>query len=236
MLKDLARGMRIKLLHVRAAGKWKTSLPKRSLIIAPHPDDEVLGCGGLIHRMVNQGRDVHVAILTGGEKSLVEVEDEELKCVRRRLALHAASQLGLAEDKIHFLDYPDGGVSAACSETSKLQALISNIRPSAIFIPHRGEGWNDHVVVRSIVQQLDLGEASLYEYCVWMWYYNIWGLDWKNANLLSMNDTEYKAKRDAMKVYLEALAPCGKPYSGVLPSVLVWAHRWKRELYFKVNI
>lgn len=235
MLKDLARVMRIKLLPVRATGKQEISLPQNALIIAPHPDDEALGCGGMIHRMVNQGRDVHVVILTGGEKSLAEVDDEELKSTRRRLALQAAIHLGLAEDNIHFLAYPDGGVSAACSETAKLQALISNIRPSAIFIPHWGEGWNDHVVVRSIVQQLNCGDAALYEYCVWMWYYNIWGLDWKNAYLLSMNDTEYKAKRDAMKVYLETLAPCGKPYSGVLPQILVKAHRWRKELYFRIK-
>lgn len=231
----MIRRMRVRLLRARAAALSDLPLPQNALIIAPHPDDEVLGCGGLIRRMVHQGQEVHVAILTGGEKSLVEVEDDELKCARRRLALQAAKHLGLADDKVHFLDYPDGGVSSACSETSKLQASISNIRPSAIFIPHWGEGWNDHVVVRSIVQQLDCGDAALYEYCVWMWYYNIWGLDWKNAYLLSMNDTEYKAKRNAMKIYLETLAPCGMPYSGVLPSILVWAHRWNNELYFKLN-
>lgn len=235
MLKTLTRKIRISLLHFHAAGKHEISLPKNALIIAPHPDDEVLGCSGVIHRMVNQGGDVHVVILTGGEKSLAEVTDEELKYTRRRLALHAANYFGLSNDKIYFLDYPDGGVSAACAETSKLQAVISKIHPSAIFIPHWGEGWNDHVIVRSIVQELDCENAALYEYCVWMWYYNIWRLDWKNAYTLSMNDAEYQAKHNAMKVYLETLAPCCKPYSGVLPKVLIEAHLWKRELYFKIN-
>ncbi|WP_240051127.1 PIG-L deacetylase family protein, partial [Bacteroides salyersiae] len=44
--------------------------PKESLlIIAPHPDDEVIGCAGLIQRSLNKGNNVYVIILTGGEAS-----------------------------------------------------------------------------------------------------------------------------------------------------------------------
>ena len=231
-LKSLFRKLRIYLIHVISGTVRPLSLRKSVLIIAPHPDDEALGCGGLIRRMVEQGREVHVVVLTGGEKSLAEVDDEELRQVRRKMAQQASGILG---GGITFLSYPDGKVRVDDPETVKLQDMIRMIQPEAIFIPHRGEGWNDHVVVRSILQQLDCGDAVLYEYCVWMWYYNVWSLDWKNAYLLSMNDTEYKAKRDAMKVYLETMAPCGKPYSGVLPPVLVWAHRWKKELYFRIK-
>jgi hypothetical protein len=44
-------------------------LPKRVVIIAPHPDDEAIGCGGLIQTLVERGTSPHVIILTGGEGS-----------------------------------------------------------------------------------------------------------------------------------------------------------------------
>jgi hypothetical protein len=68
-----------------------------------------------------------------------------------------------------------------------------------------------------------------------MWYYNVWrGLDWKNAFRLNMNDDEHERKLKAMDAYVKPLAPCGKPWSGVLPKLFVEANRWNKELYFKV--
>ncbi len=78
-------------------------------------------------------------------------------------------------------------------------------------------------------------EVSIYEYCVWMWYYNIWRLDDKNAYILSMPLAMHQRKKEAVKQYVTPLAPCGKPWSGVLPKPFLKAARWKKELYFKVK-
>ena len=67
-------------------------------------------------------------------------------------------------------------------------------------------------------------------------YYNVWrDLDWKNAAQLCMTPAEHRIKLDAMDAYIRPLAPCGKPWSGVLPKVFVKANKWNRELYFSLK-
>ncbi len=77
--------------------------------------------------------------------------------------------------------------------------------------------------------------VTVYEYCVWMWYYNVRHLDWRNALTLKMTSEEHRRKLAAVDIYTKALAPCGKPWSGVLPPVFLRANRWHRELYFRVH-
>jgi len=93
----------------------------RLLVLAPHPDDEVLGCGGLLQRAVSLHLPVEIAFLTYGdsnegsflayrlhpvlEPSAVETMGE----MRRREALAAAAVLGVPADRLSFLGYPDLG-------------------------------------------------------------------------------------------------------------------------------
>ena len=69
-----------------------------------------------------------------------------------------------------------------------------------------------------------------------MWFYNVWKLDNKNARILKMTPTQHQRKLKAIEKYVTPLAPCGKPWSGVLPKAFLKAARWKRELYFRVKI
>ena len=210
------------------------------LIVAPHPDDEVLGCSGLIQRLLSEGKQVDVVILSGGGKShagCCKIDEATLIESRRNLSRKAAKVLGLPLENLHFLDYPDGSIAFDCSETDQLKKLIDTLQPEAIFIPHKGEGWSDHLEAGRIVRKL-VGETSgvpLYEYCVWFWYYNVWNIDRKNAFVLKMTKKEYSRKNEAIDAYIYPKAPCGKPWSGVLPPVFVWANRWRKELYFRIK-
>ena len=69
--KDLIRTLRVRLLHLRAAlcPQIPTATLGRVLIVAPHPDDEVIGCAGLIARLTASGNPPQVVILTQGEAS-----------------------------------------------------------------------------------------------------------------------------------------------------------------------
>ena len=80
-----------------------------------------------------------------------------------------------------------------------------------------------------------MSAVQLYEYCVWFWYYNAKVADWQQARVLSMTVEEHEAKLAAIDAYISPLAPCGNPWSGVLPRVFVNANRWKKELYFKAK-
>lgn len=209
------------------------------LIVAPHPDDEVIGCGGLIARLVAEGRMPHVVVMTGGEGShrgCCDTAPEDITTARRALTRDALVKLGVDEDHLHELNYPDGGISLEHPETDHLRSIIEQMQPDTILVPHWGEGWSDHTVTADIVRRLAAPTASIWEYCVWMWYYNVWrGLDWRRAAAVRMTPQEQAAKLSAMEAYVAPLAPCGKPWSGVLPKPFLNAHRGKTELYFKVR-
>jgi len=93
----------------------------RILVLAPHPDDEVLGCGGIIQHAVKMGLPVHIVFLTYGDANewsfMIYRERPVLSSrgainmglVRHEETLKAMSILGLSEDKITFLGYPDFG-------------------------------------------------------------------------------------------------------------------------------
>jgi len=96
----------------------------RVLILAPHPDDETIGCAGIIQEAVRVGADIHVAYLTNGdhnqaafivyEKRLTLKKGEFIHMgeVRRKEAIKAMKLLGLNEKNLIFLGYPDFGTFA----------------------------------------------------------------------------------------------------------------------------
>lgn len=111
------------------------------LIIAPHPDDEVLGCGGTIAKEVASGNDVYVAIVTKGCEPVFpasQVEQVRTECRT------ADGLLGVKETI--FMDFP-----AAMLETvpryefnGAFIKLIQKIKPDVVYIPHRGDMQLDH--------------------------------------------------------------------------------------------
>lgn len=238
-MKDFIRHIRIILLRLLNCCKPHLQLSDNTVIIAPHPDDEVIGCAGLIQALVERGTPPHVIILTGGEGShrgCCNTPQKTIVAERHQLTITAAKTLGLPLSNIHCLEYPDGGVTFVHSETEKLKTILHLLSPKALFLPHWGEGWNDHTNVAGIVKELmKCHVVNIYEYCVWMWYYNVWNLDYKNARILSMTPTQHQRKLKAIEQYVTPLAPCGKPWSGVLPKAFLKAAHWKRELYFNIK-
>lgn len=239
LIKDFIRQIRVTIIRCLLHRSNSLQLKDKVLIVAPHPDDEALGCSGLIQRMIENGKQVHVFILSGGGKShqsCCHIDESILIDSRRNLSRKAAEILGLPLNQLHLLDYPDGHISFNNPETQRLQTLIEKISPDAIFVPHKGEGWNDHIEAGKIVREIIRTKSTpiqLYEYCVWFWYYNTWNIDWKNAFVLKMNQKEHRIKLKTIDAYVKPLAPCGKPWSGVLPRIFVKANQWNCELYIK---
>jgi LmbE family N-acetylglucosaminyl deacetylase len=90
----------------------------RLLVFSPHPDDETLAAGGLIHRFARQKLPVRVVFFTNGDgypEALAadHVHDYvALGALRRREAVAAAHRLGLTPRDVRFLGFPDGGLAA----------------------------------------------------------------------------------------------------------------------------
>lgn len=245
-IKDLLRKGRVMYIRARV-GKCETvPMCDCAVVVAPHPDDEVFGCAGLMSRLKSEGRRVELIVMTGGGKSHADcccIDEKELMEKRRQLTRNAAAIYALTDEHIHFFNYPDGDVQFSNENTTELMNTLADIEKAmvgkdvAIFFPHSlGEGWNDHIRTSKIVKQLCASifqNAKQYEYCVWFWFYGCMDIDWKMARVLILSDEEYRKKQEAIHVYMDELAPCGKPWSGNLPKMFMWAMKWKKELYFE---
>ena len=83
------------------------------IVVAPHPDDEVFGCAGLMSRSIAEGKQVKLIIMTGGGKShsgCCNIDEKELIEKRRELTRKAAEVYGLKEENICFLNFSDGEI------------------------------------------------------------------------------------------------------------------------------
>lgn len=238
-VKNIIKDLSWRLRAFKVSKSPEIEITGLTLILAPHPDDETIGCGGLITNLVTKANPPHVAILTGGGGSLrnhSDISEETVIEARRKLTIDSARELGLPEANIHFLDFKDGSISARPeTEMERLRSLIAELKPANILVPHSGEGWPDHLAAREIGSSLAPANTNVWEYCVWMWYYNVWNLDWHNACKLHLSPAEHKAKLRAVHAYVTPKAPCGAPWSGVLPAPFIRANTTRTELYFQLK-
>ena len=114
------------------------------LVIAPHPDDEILGVGGTIAKRTTAGHDVYVCVMTKGCEPLFS--SDSVNQVRSECT-EADSILGVKETI--FLDFP-----AAMLETvpryklnDAIVKVIQSIKPDEVYLPHRGDMQQDHKMV-----------------------------------------------------------------------------------------
>lgn len=228
-MKNLLRTIRYRLIQgIFGRIAPELQLEGRILLLAPHPDDEVLGCGGLLSRLVHQGKEVDVCIISDGSAShhnCCDTPSDIIAAERKQLAYSAARIIGLPNTHIHFLNLLDGNIP------SDFHLELSR-KPDVVLVPHWGEGWPDHLAVREI--GLRLG-APTYEYCVWMWYYNTWRIFSQKAYALRMSQEEHTTKRLAIEAYTRPTAPCGHPWSGQLPPLLLQACKTRTEIYWQVS-
>lgn len=114
------------------------------LVIAPHPDDEIIGVGGTIAKRVREGANVFVCIVTKGQEAMFDrrfIEQGREECRK------ADSLLGVK--KTLFLDFP-----AVMLETvpraelnGKMIEIIQKLKPEEVYLPHRGDMQIDHQLV-----------------------------------------------------------------------------------------
>jgi len=114
------------------------------LVIGPHPDDQELGMGGTIARLVSQGHKVHLVDMTNGEptpRGSVET--------RARESAEAARILGVQRT---LLGLPNRQVIHDIESRHKLAAVIRVHRPNILFVPYPVDAHPDHVAVTRIAE------------------------------------------------------------------------------------
>ena len=121
----------------------KLAAMKKVLVVAPHPDDEILGCGGTMARLVAEGADVHVVVMTSGQPP--EYTEAYTGNVRKEMA-EAHMVLGLIN--VHFLDLPAAGLDKmpAAQVNKVFGDLADQLQPDTMFLPFIGDIHSDHQV------------------------------------------------------------------------------------------
>lgn len=151
--------------------------PTNALILAPHPDDESLGCGGLIAACCAASRPPVVAILTDGSLSHPNSRrypPARLATLREQEATEAVGILGLPPDRLIFLRVPDTRAPDCGplfeSIVCRLGQVVQTFGCSSILAPWRFDPHGDHEAAAGVAAELARSSGiRLRSYPVWGW-------------------------------------------------------------------
>jgi LmbE family N-acetylglucosaminyl deacetylase len=138
-------------------------MKKNILIVAPHCDDEVLGCGGVIKKYTQEGNHVFVLMITNGHLGAPELFKKEDTERNRKEAVKANDFLGVKE--VTFLDFPAPRLDTIPSY--KLSMAISQVlqerKIEIMYIPHKGDIHRDHFITHecSLVAARPINDCSV---------------------------------------------------------------------------
>lgn len=151
-----------------------------TLVLAPHPDDETLGCGALIARKAAAGTPVSVLFACDGRHShrSERITPVTLAALRRREALAACARIGVGPERVTFLDHEDQRLAEAGDDlVRRIAALAAASGAREVFAPSGLDGHPDHRALSAAARAALAGLSPrpvLYEYPVWFWDARAW--------------------------------------------------------------
>lgn len=148
----------------------------RALIVAPHPDDETLGCGGAIALLRSLNCHVQVLVISDGTLSHPRSQKypaDKLLALREAETLSALKLLGVEANDVTFLRMQDGSIPTQYqSAVASCCAYITQVAPQMIFLPWRYDPHADHQatwkLIHKVLNDLPLS-PRLIEYPIWDW-------------------------------------------------------------------
>ncbi|MEL6062575.1 MULTISPECIES: PIG-L deacetylase family protein [unclassified Methylobacterium] len=148
------------------------------VVVAPHPDDESLGCGGLIAAARAEGRAVRLVVVSDGCGSHTHSRlypPEKLRTLREAETVRAVAVLGLAAGDVTFLRLPDAHVPSdgpvAEDAARAVARAAADCDAGAVFVTWRHDPHCDHKAAAAIVglARPHMPHVRIYEYPVWGW-------------------------------------------------------------------
>lgn len=146
------------------------------LVFAPHPDDEILGCGGTLARHVETGDHVTVVYMTSGDAGSRHIPKKQLASIREKEALASCSLLGISD--LVFLRNPDGYLVYNQSNLVELINLIRDRQPQLIYLPHQHDAHKDHRATHELALEARLRAAG-------PWFQECKGNPWQVEMMLA---------------------------------------------------
>ena len=132
-------------------------LPRRVLVIAPHPDDEVFGCGGLL--ALQSGHDATFRIVVVSDGSAGDPQGRESDIAKQRVSeSHGAAEILGITAEYRFLGLPDGALAGVEDLPDRLAAELDDFQPEIVYAPSAQELHGDHrSVSRAAIAALSRG-------------------------------------------------------------------------------
>ncbi|AIS17936.1 acetylglucosaminylphosphatidylinositol deacetylase [Pseudomonas rhizosphaerae] len=195
----------------------------RAVIIAPHPDDEVLGCGGLLQLLAGLDRQILIISVTDGSASHPGSQTwpaERLSAVRPQESAEALHRLGLP---LHSLQWIRGGFadSGVANQEHRLTEFIQRyLKPTdVVFSTWSNDGHTDHEAVgRAGASAAAAAGATHHELPIWTWH---WAtpeddrIPWERARKLPLDKAMVARKSHAVHAFASQLE--GDPQIGLAP-------------------
>jgi LmbE family N-acetylglucosaminyl deacetylase len=147
----------------------------RVAIVAPHADDETLGCGALIARLAAT-HEIHIVFATDSSRSPEHparpgADRARLTHTRRAEAIAAMRLLGVPPDRLRFLEFPDGALSDHVAAFARsLAGMLAPLGELDVLVPFRYDWHPDHMAAhRAAAEAVIAGQvrARLVEYFVY---------------------------------------------------------------------
>ncbi len=131
------------------------------LVVTPHHDDEIIGCGGTIINRHKKGDRVWVVYVTAGWSGIPEIKSrEDAIRIREKEARNACKILGV--EKTIFMREEDRNISADGKIIQKLIKIIRKIKPNLIYAPHQGEKDKEHRIAYELTKEASWLASSSY--------------------------------------------------------------------------
>ena len=212
----------------------------RAVVVAPHPDDEVLGAGGLMSQMAEAGRDLLILPVTDGTAShpgSSRWTPERLSQERPLETVRALALLGLSRIRLHRLGLNDGQLVE--QEALLARRVAGQLRPGDVVITTwRHDGHPDHEATgRACAAAAEEVGAQLIEMPVWAWHWARPGdprLPWSRACRLPLSPDVEQRKRLAAAAFTSQTRPDPTSRAGCVmpPSALARVLR-PYEVFFR---
>lgn len=209
-----------------------------TVIVAPHADDETLGCGALLAALAAQGHPVHVVFVSDSADAgwSAAATRAERAALRHNEALAALRELGLSADHAAFLAAPDGALDRLSPEAhaatiSQFSAVLARVRPARVFLPLLGEGSTEHDAAVWLA-----GEAIacagiapvVWEYPVWAWWNAL-----RLRRQIGRQAENFRFATAAHRAAKQRALDCHLTQRPHLPAVLLRAAAASHEFYFR---
>jgi N-acetylglucosamine malate deacetylase 1 len=173
-----------------------------ALVLSPHPDDEIIGCGGTLIKMREGGSKITIVQITdGAATTALRYAPEKIKrTVRLEEAKEVAKDLGVAN--LILWGERDSCLECTNENINKLVKLLYNLKPNLIFVPFINDDHPDHIKANKLLSQA-LRLSSLNQKDMVVMSYEVWSL--VPANYLSIIDHEFDKKIKLLMKYRTAM-------------------------------